>query len=225
MRVVPPDESDCSKNPVSRGSLLRYDNISSQYLPSQYAYAILQDEYFDKKLHTDAVKVSVHGQRLRNKDIAKPSGHIETEFVVVDRLNVFIKQEEIVAPGILFSTDIAQEYFISVQKPVMSAKLVYLDKPGFKTHGPARTADSKKYLDGVHFWAEVKRNFRPSDFTGKGFKIIYNDIGQEEYRINARVAIEYTGQQDMRLGFKIDGIDRVFWENVWEANFSDFVDE
>lgn len=209
INVVALGEKDgVSCNPVSRGALCGYENISAQNLPTQYGYALLQAEDYDETLHSDTLP------------LRRPQGH--GEFIAVDRLEILIPKGARVTPGMVFTTEREQEYCINVHRPVISATLVYLDKPGHETHGPSKYPDDdNKYLDGVHFWATIIKAFKPGELEGKNLPVLVNDDGEEEYQVSAKVLIKYIGQQDMKLGFEIEG--RVYWENVWSSMYSDFV--
>jgi len=210
-----------SRLPVSRGGLLRYDNISTQSLPSRWSYALLEDDYFDRDKHPDGLAESTvqrkdgstWTRKRVNSDIVKRCPHDTSVDVVIDRLRIFLPKSHVTARHTINAT-FQQEYYLNTQDPKLSAHLVYLDGASFSNGQPARDVHGN-WRPGVHEWAKVDKTLDPQGFRDAGFPTLYNVDGEEEFVVTASVLVPYDADRDMRIGWKI--VDPAGGENtVWE---------
>lgn len=206
--------------PVSRGGLLRYDNISAQSLPSQYGYAIIQDELYDWKKHPDAVeKVTEqvrslgaigHRKQLKRKvhhadpAVVFKSSYDAKKLVVLNRLHVFFGKGTIVANDERMGQNVFQEYYLLATDPKLSATLVYFEKE-LKTHDPSgRSAkDPTMFANGIVHLRTVTKEVSSDFLKQHEVPTTIDTDDQVVYRILCRVRICYTGGRDMKIGWEL----------------------
>lgn len=227
---------------VARGSLLRYDNISTQHLPSRYTYALLQDMYYDEDDHPDVMiqkrRFDPYGDEFywatvkddRVLSISKKDG---TSKIVRDRLRIILPQGATAAGNNPILQEITQDYYISIAEPGISATFVYItDNTRVIENGPSRRPeDQDSFHAGIHLWktVEVSLQQHKHRLQNLGFEKVYNSEGKKCWKVPATVIIKYKGGDNLRVGWEVVApkYNLQMWsdgEVVWDAEHSEFIE-
>ncbi|KAK5127447.1 hypothetical protein LTR85_006786 [Meristemomyces frigidus] len=189
-------------------------------LPSQYGYAIIQDELYDWRLHEDAVLEVTQANRWVGKkgkrslvmcDIHHPdpaivfeSLHDPEKDVVLDRLQVLFEKKTIIANDQVIGHNIYQEYFLLAAEPKLSATLVYFDN-SLKTHDPSGKSKDHPptFKNGIQHLRTVTKEVDAAFLNNHGVLITHDSKGRAEYKVLCRVTVRYKGGQDMKIRWQM----------------------
>ncbi|CAK4029949.1 Hypothetical predicted protein [Lecanosticta acicola] len=206
--VVRPNDGDTGQCfPVAVGSLLRYDNIGPQPLPS-VAFAMLQRQEFHEDVHTDSYTIPNYDtpEFISKKPWVEESPYDATIDVVDNRLVHILEKGKRLGPGEVHEPEFSLEFRIPVQDPHISADFVYLTKK-FEDNAAAKKLIvddlEEKYVFrvGVHPWASVDLPIPRHQLEGKGFEIITADA-EKFWLLDVKVVVRCRGE-DVQIGFKV----------------------
>ena len=181
--VVRPIDNDSGESlPVSRGGLLRYIEISAQNLPSQYGYAVLQDERFDHAIHTDGITseservrrsrvdpkvLQTYTQRQTNRDIVLRSPYLRSVDIVEERLHISFDRGQLIMKDDEQAA-FEQDYYLDAKEPTLTADFVYLEDD-FKSHEPAKV--NGVFRPKIKLFKMVTKRLTPERLDALGVKL------------------------------------------------------
>ncbi|KAK5710572.1 hypothetical protein LTR15_012901 [Elasticomyces elasticus] len=210
--------------PVSRGGLMRFDRITPANLPSNYNYAIVQQEVFDETLHPDAKA----NAELVYSDPADPNTD-----VVEDRLHIFFRKGRVMPTNKSVTENFSHLYLLDEHNPTLSSTLVFTEND-VDNHDPSgrQDEDSTQFNEGIHHWKTVNKVVDPDLLRKHRVDLVkFKKDGTKKWKLDCRVTISYKGGHDMKIGWVLDvGNDKLvaLWEGdetVWDANFSQFIEQ
>lgn len=204
--------------PVSRGALLRNDNITPQDLPSDFSYAVVQHELYKWQLHPDGVSfvtqqfrsVGSMGKKTKrwvdihhaDDTVVKMSSHDPGKYVVEDRLYVYFEKGRKLSTIHTVSQEFYQEYYLPADNPELCATLVF-SREDLKTHEPSGRVSETVFGPGIEHLKTVDKNIDAAFLDRHNVPKIVNGAGLEEYKVLCRVVIKYQGGHDMTIGWEM----------------------
>ncbi|KAK4549813.1 hypothetical protein LTR36_005114 [Oleoguttula mirabilis] len=230
MRPIDNDDAQCFA--VSLGSLHRYENVTSQRLPPRFAYAAIGRAHYDPLLHKDARKMGDDGKKYDVEGVLFRSPYDRRKFVVKHRLHNIIRHGQRMKSNGTFDTSYERIFHAPYDSPTVGQSFVCLSRPR-PDHFRAREIDGT-YRDGVEPWATISVTLDKAELERRGCLTIVRGAGKDReklFELNMLVKMKCVNDQDIQIGFELvtdddDSMEPyVVWEELWDANFSEFVDE
>ena len=162
---------------------------------------MLHFEEYDAALHPDATIYDGADSRPA-ADVVEVSPHDPEVLVVYERLHIILPRNTVANAALPeCSTRFERDFFPLVDEPILDVTLVYLDGD-FANHEPAKDRNGQ-YREGVHVIMHIDTTLDAQMLRKEQFPITRNDEGQEVFNTRAEIIVSYSGDQNVRIGWKV----------------------